>query len=483
MQLQNHHVAAAALAVALSASLVAQNDDCTGALPVTLGANGPFDNLTATTSAPAWPCAIGGNDVWFVFQSPLTGNVTINTCTNSSYDTALQVFDGSGGCGALSSLGCNDDFCGLRSQLIIPMTMGGTYYIRVGGYNGARGSFELNIGVPSTSAVYGRGCVGKYETFYETFTGGNFDLSNTSLQLIFAGNGYIALPGGSGWHTPAGTQLTLSDDSVSGPQSLGFTLPYPGGSTTDVYVSSNGFVWAQPSTNNGCCNGTPGTLLTLGPRWAPNWGDLNPATGGTVHFDSDPVNGVAYVTFTDVPEFGAAANRNTFQVAFFNSGVVEYRYQTCRQQNRTVLVGWSPGNNNLDPGSRDISASLPIITEPDSAPLSLAAASAPVAGTTISMVSNNIRPSAAFGAILASLTQTNLDLTAFGMPGCSQLTGGEVTLLFFPLGATSTNTPFQVPNMLGLTLHCQSVIYDPIAALTPLGAYASNGVTMTIGNF
>src|SRR5690606_9575077 len=112
--------------------------------------NGPFTNVGATTSAPAWPCATGGNDVWFSYVATATGSTIFRTC-GAGYDTALQVFDGAGGCGALVSLGCNDDSCGLQSSLTIPTVMGTTYFVRVGGYNSATGTFPLEIGTSATA--------------------------------------------------------------------------------------------------------------------------------------------------------------------------------------------------------------------------------------------------------------------------------------------------------------------------------------------
>ena len=55
------------------------------------------------------------------------------------------VFDGTGGCGSLVSLGCNDDSCGTRSVVSVPVTNGQLLYIRVGGWNSAQGSFILNV--------------------------------------------------------------------------------------------------------------------------------------------------------------------------------------------------------------------------------------------------------------------------------------------------------------------------------------------------
>jgi len=129
---------------------VPANDDCTGAIPVSLGVNGPFTNNCSTTSF-AWPCAAGGSDVWFSFVANCTCPTTFQTC-GANYDTAIEVFDGTGGCANLVSLGCNDDnFSGgpclftLQSWLTVNCVMGTTYYVRVGGFVGQTGNFPLEI--------------------------------------------------------------------------------------------------------------------------------------------------------------------------------------------------------------------------------------------------------------------------------------------------------------------------------------------------
>lgn len=350
-------------------------------------------------------------------------------------------------------------------------------------WNGSFHYLPAGSGTVATNTLFGTGCpaASSGSTFYELFPNGTFDLSNSSIQLVPTGGGYIVLPGSNAWHTPTGTTLPLIDDSVSAAQNLGFTLAYPGGSTSAVYVSSNGFVWAQANTLNGCCVGNAVTLRTDGARWCPNWGDLNPGAGGSVQFDTDPVNGAAYVTFTNVPEFGQAQNANTFQVAFFNTGVVEYRYQTCMQSNRIVLTGWSAGANSSDPGSVDISASMPILTGLEQRPLALASSARPIVGNSINLRTSGISATAPFGATILGLAQINLDLTGLGMPGCFQYTSGDVTFLFLPAGAPTFSQPLTVPNLVGFNLYCQSAVYDPAAGLTPLGAVASNGVNLRIG--
>jgi hypothetical protein len=42
-------------------------------------------------------------------------------------------------------IGCNDDSCGLQSQLFVPVTVGHTYYIVVDGYSNSFGAYQIEI--------------------------------------------------------------------------------------------------------------------------------------------------------------------------------------------------------------------------------------------------------------------------------------------------------------------------------------------------
>jgi hypothetical protein len=123
------------------------NDNCSGALNLVVGNNGSYSTAAATTSTPSWPCGSGRKDIWFRYTVNCAATVTFHTCSASSnFDTTLQVFSGS--CSG-SSLGCNDDWSGCssttRSRVQVTTSGPTTLYVRVGGYNGASGTFVLNV--------------------------------------------------------------------------------------------------------------------------------------------------------------------------------------------------------------------------------------------------------------------------------------------------------------------------------------------------
>ncbi len=172
------------------------DDEIGGAGLVNLGLNGPFSNVGYTTSAPSWPCALGGNDRWFLFVATCTAPHTFRTCsTGTTYDTCIQVFSGAPPC-SLVDEGCNDDFCGLQSSITVNCVPG-LYYVRVGGFNGLTGSFDLTIetGTGAGSIVPAGGGTSSCAFGLTLSTTGNPNIGNSvtaTLSGITAGIPIIA---------------------------------------------------------------------------------------------------------------------------------------------------------------------------------------------------------------------------------------------------------------------------------------------------
>ncbi len=126
-----------------AAPALAQNDECTTASVIPLGATA-FDTSLATLSAEVWPCAGGGGpDLWYEYTAPNTNAIRFDTC-GTTYDTALEGFSGT--CGALVSIVCNDDDCGLQSSITLtPAATGDVFYVRVGGFAGNTGAGTLTV--------------------------------------------------------------------------------------------------------------------------------------------------------------------------------------------------------------------------------------------------------------------------------------------------------------------------------------------------
>ncbi|MCF8258469.1 MAG: proprotein convertase P-domain-containing protein [Flavobacteriales bacterium] len=121
------------------------NDNCADAIALSCGDVAAGSTLTATLDGPAGDCVNPANsnaaDVWYTVSGTGYG-ITASLC-GSGYDTKIAVFTGD--CGALVCVGGNDDVCGLQSELTWTSTLGETYRIRVHGFGGATGAYNLAI--------------------------------------------------------------------------------------------------------------------------------------------------------------------------------------------------------------------------------------------------------------------------------------------------------------------------------------------------
>jgi hypothetical protein len=108
------------------------NDDCATAAIASLGGNA-FNNSSASNDGLT-VCVTSAKDVWFQYTAANTNDLVFATCSGTTQDTVLSVFDSCGG----TSLGCNDDGCGAQSTVTITgVTAGTTYYVRVAGFGAA----------------------------------------------------------------------------------------------------------------------------------------------------------------------------------------------------------------------------------------------------------------------------------------------------------------------------------------------------------
>jgi len=116
------------------------NDDCANAIPVepnevylgtTVGATGTSES----------GCSYNDTlDVWHSFTPQENVLAQISLCP-SLFDTTLAVYDDCDD----RQVACNDDYCGLQSQLTINLTANNAYRIRVAGYDGETGDYTLTI--------------------------------------------------------------------------------------------------------------------------------------------------------------------------------------------------------------------------------------------------------------------------------------------------------------------------------------------------
>ncbi|MBN1457376.1 MAG: hypothetical protein JW912_05955, partial [Sedimentisphaerales bacterium] len=117
-----------------------EGDDCDGAIEVFQDVTYSGSNVGAT-GLDETSCSYNDIfDVWHSFTPAAADDYTVSLC-GSSFDTTLAVYDGCSGTEVI----CNDDYCGKQSQVLLKARAGYEYIIRVAGYDGARGSYTLNI--------------------------------------------------------------------------------------------------------------------------------------------------------------------------------------------------------------------------------------------------------------------------------------------------------------------------------------------------
>lgn len=347
-------------------------------------------------------------------------------------------------------------------------------------------------GTVATATSYGTGCYTSYASFAQTFAGGTIDLAGTAsvanvirMQPLVGAPGYTVQAGANAWYTPVAANLALADDAVSAALTLPFTFSFPGGSTTQVRMCSNGFIWLNGASTGAEYQPTSALLVGGGAsRLAPIWMDLNPAAGGTCHFDVAPGNAAVYLTWNAVPHFNSTAG-NSVQLALFPNGVVEYRYRVLGSQTAACVVGWGRAGSAVPP-DRDLSAAnLPFQVSSDLAGLTFTGVNRPLLGATQQCALTNVpNPTSSVGLVLLGMSSiaAGQDLAAIGAPGCFLYNPGTVIQTLFPLGA-STTWSFAIPNTPALS---GTHVYAQGAALIPpgtnaFGALTSNGVDLLIG--
>ncbi|MCU0863897.1 MAG: hypothetical protein MUC36_08905 [Planctomycetes bacterium] len=385
------------------------------------------------------------------------------------------------------------------------------------------GSIYYNVGaVPGTGCAqttsYGTGCYRGTTTFHETFASlAAFDFAGAvGAEQVIAGTpipgGYLVTPGAPAWFAPLGTPVlsnaatpaAMGDNNFSGPLALPFVFAFPGGSTSVIHAASNGFVNLGVTTTN-VSDGTPtaAELIAQAARLCPLWCDLQPATNVStnpasgIYFDVDPSGQSVYVTWLDVADRrgslpAAGATSVNVQLALHASGGFEFRYRAMVPNTTAgaVIVGFSKGNTggpaSIDPGSVDLSASLPLLTSgPDSRPI-VHTVGLPRLGTNFVLSASDVENVVPLALLFVGDTVLNpgIDLGFVGAAGCSAYSNANLASATFVITAATGTGSFTlpIPNdplLIGLALTSQ------VAAFTTKNAFGigtSNGVQWTVGN-
>lgn len=365
--------------------------------------------------------------------------------------------------------------------------------------------------------AYGKGCYSRYRSFYEFMpnTATGQDLSFTSMFLTFdpVGNRYSSITPGV---TPVNVAAVVSpplghldDSNIVVPLAAAGPIVFPNiggpGVVFAVSMCSNMYVnllgVAPPIATPTVAAWLTGPSVRIG-----NHHDVDPSAGGTTHYDFDPITMTHLFTWLAVPDWNIAGTMNTFQLAFWLNGDVEFRWGAMSLAGGgawPTLVGFSPGAISLDPGSTDLSARLPMLpllatADVDRPPLRLTADVNPVLGAAV-MLTTSDETGASLGlcalslANLAPFSPVGLELTPFGAPECvnNVNTSAGVLLVIGNVPGLSMAVPLAIPlaapALIGVNVYAQSMWVDPLgqnAFFGPgLGLLTSNAQKLKVGMF
>ena len=266
------------------------NDDCAAPTALTVGTScAPVTATTqgATTSAspiPAPSCTTGAaNDVWFSFAVPASGIVQVTTGAVSGSpvtDTGLQLYTGS--CGALTSIGCNDNFGTNNFSQVraTGLTPGTTVYARVW-------QVGSTVGGPFTiCAATDPPCPAVSSLAVSSITATGATLSFTAPA---AGTTYTLT------YTPqGGTATTITPAPTASPVTLSGLLPNTAYTVSVVTNCGSTLTSTAATTTFTTTNCVAPTNLTV---------SAITTTGATVSFGAG--NGTSY-TVTYTPQGGTA---------------------------------------------------------------------------------------------------------------------------------------------------------------------------------
>ena len=170
-----------------------------------------------------------------------------------------------------------------------------------------------------------------------------YDLRAISVGFARNGSGgYDVRRSDRQFQSAVGEKLPLGDDD-SARVALPFTFPFYAERYAEAFVNSDGNV-TFGGEEHASSNRNVARFLTGPPRIAPLFDDLDPSRAGGVfrRIDGDAL----LLTWCDVPEFDALANRVNVQLRLAADGSIDFIYGTTVAPSAAV-VGLSPGETGI----------------------------------------------------------------------------------------------------------------------------------------
>ncbi|MFY9344835.1 MAG: hypothetical protein WAT39_20245 [Planctomycetota bacterium] len=377
-----------------------------------------------------------------------------------------------------------------------------------------------NAALAAEVIAYGAGCNQTSPNLNQYFGFQDFDLRGPGKSLQFIPDNPVApvsytVVGGTtavDLTQAIGTVNATDEGVVAHTPAWSAPFTFPGGSTTTLSASSNGFVWLGTSTvadfSPSIAEWLGGGASNYGARFAAFWHDFNgarntvshPGSGMYVNTDTSggAGNAVTYVTWKETGEFSTVSatgghSVNTFQIVLFEATrVVEIRYGACALMAGNGIAGFTRGGlgggvNCADAGSRDLSHEVPFSSNANGTTTALAVTTSarPILGTSATFTGANIPLELGIGLFLYDIAalQPGFPVPGITEPGCIvsvPLSPSSLIEVTLPAGATVTSAPLAYPanfGLLGLNLYVQFAFWRA-GSLT---AVTSNGLKLTLG--
>lgn len=129
-------------------------ETCQTATPVVIGTPLAGSNAAAADDPQFGLCTATGRDVWHTFTAAVSGVHTVALC-GSGFDTVLALYDNC----LNAPLVCDDDSCGLQSQVTLTLNAGQAYMVRVSSHTGmAGGTYRLTVTAPGATFPVNNAC-------------------------------------------------------------------------------------------------------------------------------------------------------------------------------------------------------------------------------------------------------------------------------------------------------------------------------------
>lgn len=187
-----------------------------------------------------------------------------------------------------------------------------------------------------------------------------FDLNGLTVRFrpTEGSNGYTVDVESSVFRSELGKRVGLGDDDSQRIQ-LGFTFPFFGQSFNEIWLNSDGNLTfdgpdVEPDERN------VERVLTGGPRICPLYADLDPSSSGAAVY-AYLADDRLVVTWSSVPPYteDGDGDPQTFQVALFADGIIEFSYEDVDLS--SAIVGLGSGDQTGFVEAADFSAASQVM--------------------------------------------------------------------------------------------------------------------------